>query len=590
MWVHAHQHDLHVVWSAASEAQHRSLAAALHLNYDLHAKSEAWHTMIVRKVLSCIAPGATPEKRKAPDGRLEGQIHVPGHDAARQDPSPEKATKKPKSKPSAKSKKRPASSDSSADSDVSSSSSDNGAPPAVVDLDPPATLDRMPTLLGSGAAFASLVAAKCRRSWVATAVIEAEIPASARGHFFRGKMWENAERRKYDKMIAQQRSASGRAQRRENPNRVACPHRLTFAYSNDDELTLEASHLVMVCSGESLSDFTGEAGRAFGGLRARADYTFMTSALRAAWADLTGAVGRDENIGAPAVTAIFDLVYSFLERRYARFATILTPGRLREEVLANVARQLAELSIYFASFTRSLADRCSRRPYAELAQYAGSRYIRLLGPAVHFLLDVDGASPALHGPAPVPAAAGGGGAGGGHVVATPPAARRKVAFADGGAAEHFASPPSLTQAPGPGQGGWPGVPHYATHPAAYYPPTGAAFAPPMAPFSPTPAGGQGWSGYAGPVTSAPPAAVVLPPPTSSPPVFRPAIKPEAAPPASGKEPFLGQPQHIYLTGPGYNAVPAGEVRVPPCGCGSKHGAGYRPGPHATWDCPFRYMA
>ena len=30
--------------------------------------------------------------------------------------------------------------------------------------------------------------------------------------------------------------------------------------------------------------------------------------------------------------------------------------------------------------------------------------------------------------------------------------------------------------------------------------------------------------------------------------------------------------------------------MPPCGCGSKHGAGYRPGPHATWDCPFRYMA
>ncbi len=56
-------------------------------------------------------------------------------------------------------------------------------------------------------------------------------------------------------------------------------------------------------------------------------------------------MARDENIGAPAVTAIFDLVYSFLERQYARFATILTPDRLREEVLANVARQLAELSI-----------------------------------------------------------------------------------------------------------------------------------------------------------------------------------------------------------------------------------------------------
>ncbi len=47
---------------------------------------------------------------------------------------------------------------------------------------------------------------------------------------------------------------------------------------------------------------------------------------------------------------------------------------------------------------------------------------------------------------------------------------------------------------------------------------------------------------------------------------------------------------MYVTGAGYNAVPAGEVRLPPCSCGAKHGADYRPGPHATWDCPFRYIA
>jgi hypothetical protein len=35
----------------------------------------------------------------------------------------------------------------------------------------------------------------------------------------------------------------------------------------------------------------------------------MVSALRTAWSDLTWAVDRNENIGAPAVTAIFDLVY-----------------------------------------------------------------------------------------------------------------------------------------------------------------------------------------------------------------------------------------------------------------------------------------
>ncbi len=30
--------------------------------------------------------------------------------------------------------------------------------------------------------------------------------------------------------------------------------------------------------------------------------------------------------------------------------------------------------------------------------------------------------------------------------------------------------------------------------------------------------------------------------------------------------------------------------MPPCGCRAKHGALYKQGLHATWDCPFRYMA
>ncbi len=168
----------------------------------------------------------------------------------------------------------------------------------MVDLDPPAPLDRMPNVLGSGAAFAFLVAAKCRRSWVATATIESEVPASSRGHFFQGKMWDKSERKKYDRMISQQRSASGRAQRRENPTRVACPHGLTFAYSNDDELVIEAQHLVMVCSSETLSDFACESCREFSGLRALVYCTFMVSALRTAWSDLTCAIDRNENIGA----------------------------------------------------------------------------------------------------------------------------------------------------------------------------------------------------------------------------------------------------------------------------------------------------
>ncbi len=158
----------------------------------------------------------------------------------------------------------------------------------------------------------------------------------------------------------------------------------------------------MVCSGETLSDFAGEgreAGREFCGRSARADYTFMVSALRTAWSDLTGAIDRNENIGAPAVTAIFDLVYSFLERRYTRFATILAP-------------------------------------------------------------------------------------------------------------------------------------------------------------------------YVGPITCSPPAAAAFQPPAATLPALKPIIKLEPAPAPPWKDlPFLSQQQHIYITGPGYNVVPAGEVLMPPCAAG-----------------------
>ena len=78
MWVHAHKDDLHIVWSAASVAQHRLLAAALRLNYDELSKTEPWITTVVRRVLANVLPGATPEKRKAPSAVAEGQIQVPG--------------------------------------------------------------------------------------------------------------------------------------------------------------------------------------------------------------------------------------------------------------------------------------------------------------------------------------------------------------------------------------------------------------------------------------------------------------------------------------------------------------------------------
>ena len=50
MWVHAHQADLHAVWSAASADQHRTLASALKLDYDKDAASPTFLAMVVRRV------------------------------------------------------------------------------------------------------------------------------------------------------------------------------------------------------------------------------------------------------------------------------------------------------------------------------------------------------------------------------------------------------------------------------------------------------------------------------------------------------------------------------------------------------------
>ncbi len=83
------------------------------------------------------------------------------------------------------------------------------ARPPVVDLPSSASLACMPAALERGPAFDALVAAKCRRSWLPTATFENEVPVAYRAQLFRGKMWDNADRKKYDKMISNQKSSEG---------------------------------------------------------------------------------------------------------------------------------------------------------------------------------------------------------------------------------------------------------------------------------------------------------------------------------------------------------------------------------------------
>ena len=105
-----------------------------------------------------------------------------------------------------------------------------------------------------------------------------------------------------------------------------------------------------------------------------------------------------------------------------------------------------------------------------------------------------------------------------------------------------------------------------------------------------PAGGVSWAGYTGPVSSSAQAAGFTAPHTSpsAPAAQLVRAKSELGTKKGDKEKFSSQPQHSWVTGTDCAAVPVAEVRQPPCGCANHHGLHYKPGLHATWDCPLRY--
>ncbi len=65
---------------------------------------------------------------------------------------------------------------------------------------------------------------------------------------------------------------------------------------------------VGLCTCESLSDWSGHAGRALGGSNARSVFLALQTELRDAWLSLRGQLARDEHVGAPVISAIFDLL------------------------------------------------------------------------------------------------------------------------------------------------------------------------------------------------------------------------------------------------------------------------------------------
>ena len=602
LWAHCHIKDLSSALADISIDQQRRLAAALRLDYDNDSKQDYWPDLVSRKILANALPGSTPLKRKAPDGALDGQIVKPGPDGAPAQPPqpgppdsgsllplPPAAKASKPSKPAKRGAHRRAR-DSGDDSATSGSDEHASDDEAVVyePGDSSSGLARMPSDLGSGPAFASLVASICALKWVPTHTFRsADVPAELRNSLWRAARWEPKHLERYDKMVARQNKPGRRNDRREDPSMVACPHRLCFAWSGDDGLSLDAAHLAMVCACESMSDWAGAAGKKYDGSAGRAAYAALLLELRTVWAEIRGAFTRVEHISASAITTLINRLETFLERRYTRFATVLATGPLREEVLANVARQLVELREYFVRFQSYLADRSGRRIYAEggRARFENSYYEALFTPVVNFLLDEDSGT----------AFAAGGGGGAARTV-TPPAARRSimrsVAFVDEPAPE--ATPPRAAPTPQPslmaGAGGWPPyaggaplyMPPYSMAPPAYLAPPHVASAwdgllqsPPGQPRAP-PAVGPSPPSLITPRLAAPPAA----PRTLS-------VVQQEDPDRNG---FLAQPQHEYVCGVGCAAVPSGEVRRPQCNCARRGGStSYTPGLHATWDCPRRFI-
>jgi hypothetical protein len=280
LWAHCHIKDLSPALADISTDQQRRLAAALRLDYDNDSKHAYWPDMVSRKILANALPGSTPLKRKAPDGALDGQIVKPGpYGAPAQPPQPgppdsgsllqlppaAKASKP--SKPAKRGAHRRAR-DSGDDSATSGSDEHASDDEAVVyePGDSSSGLARMPSDLGSGPAFASLVASICALKWVPTHTFRsADVPAELRNSLWRAARWEPKHLERYDKMVARQNKPGRRNDRREDPSMVACPHRLCFAWSGDDGLRLNADHLAMVCACESMSDWAGTAGKKFDG-------------------------------------------------------------------------------------------------------------------------------------------------------------------------------------------------------------------------------------------------------------------------------------------------------------------------------------
>jgi hypothetical protein len=279
-----------------SDGQTKRLADALGLDFAALGALATWPLLVARRIVAQQLPGRTPKKRGAPappqPPNLGGQIQKPG--AAPERP----ASPPPDERRKRRTKKKAAKAAAASSSDRSSGDSPDSDLEVLEPPIPPAAL--MPAELGYGPAFDSLVATGCARRWVSTDGMERGIPAAYIACLYRARLWSSKELDAYDKMIRRQAGRSGGKggrSRREDPRRVAFPHRLSLAFTTDEDLMVNAEHIRFMCEGERISDWAGEAGRRLGGQTARAAYALLLDQLREArW---RAAVGPAATVSEP---------------------------------------------------------------------------------------------------------------------------------------------------------------------------------------------------------------------------------------------------------------------------------------------------
>jgi hypothetical protein len=238
----------------------------------------------------------------------------------------------------------------------------------------------MPAELQPGDAFTELVRARCSQAWLGTTELEDGIPSRHWHHLYKGEAWTAATRTQYDKMVTRQALEGGVSSRREDLTCIFFIHRARLAFSGDGGLALLGKNLAAASAGELLSDFGGKEGAKLGGTRARGDLHMLLAELQRHWAEVLEAVKAERNINTVTIHAIEENIVMLFERRYARFAAVFKPGKVREEVLANTARQCAELRSVIEEFTRDLNHRGAALSYAEQLKFVANRYLTLYSP------------------------------------------------------------------------------------------------------------------------------------------------------------------------------------------------------------------